>query len=62
MLKVDNRRWQDASVEERQAVVKMYNKYYNNNNDAIDLKRADQSFRDSRWITIKYTFGVEPID
>ena len=58
----DNRMWQDASVEERQAVVDMYNKHYDNVNEPITMQEANWAWTDRRWDTIYYTFGVEPIN
>lgn len=55
-----DKKWQDATLEERQAVVDCYNKYYDNVNEPIDLATADAYWTDNRWITIKYTFGIKP--
>ena len=52
-------KWQDATLAERQAVVDMYNKHYANTG-TITFEQADAAWTDSRWITIKYTFGIEP--
>lgn len=56
-----NRMWDDATIEEKTDVVKMYNKFYCNDGNELTLEKANQSFSGSRWITIKYTFGVEPV-
>lgn len=55
------KRWQDAALEEKMEVVKMYNKYYDNTNENLTLEKADWAWTDCRWITIKFTFGVKPI-
>lgn len=55
-----DKKWQDATLEEKMAVIEMYNKYYDNVNEPIDLQTANIHWTDCRWITIKYTFGVKP--
>ena len=53
--------WEDATLEEKMNVVRMYNRFYDNNNCPITLEDADAAWWGRRWITIYYTFGVEPI-
>jgi hypothetical protein len=54
-----NMLWQDASLQDRMEVVSTYNKYYANTGK-ISFEDADRNWKDSKWVTIKYTFGVEP--
>jgi hypothetical protein len=54
-----NMLWQDASLEDRMEVVSTYNKYYANTGK-VSFEDADRNWKDSKWVTIKYTFGVEP--
>lgn len=51
--------WQDATTEERQQVANIYNKYYNTE-EAKDFSYLDSQWKDSKFYTIKYTFGVVP--
>lgn len=55
---MDDRRWHEASIEEKQAVIDTYNTYYG---EGLTLEIADDYWYNRRWITIKYTFGVEPM-
>jgi hypothetical protein len=52
--------WEDASLEDRRAVVDNYNKYYCKEDEKLTMERANQAFTGSRWDTIKYTWGVKP--
>ena len=54
------KKWEDATMEEKINVVQMYNRYYDNVNEPIDLAKADRAWRGRRWITIYFTFGVKP--
>lgn len=54
------KKWEDASVEERMNVVRMYNKYYDNVNSPITMEDADAAWYGRRWVTIYFTFGVKP--
>ena len=52
--------WQDAPEQDRREVVKNYNLYYAE--FPIPFEICDQFWHDSRFITIKYTFGTKPVD
>jgi hypothetical protein len=56
-----NKLWEDATTEEKEEVVRIYNQYYDNVNEPIDLAKADRAWSGRRWMTIKYTFGVKPV-
>jgi len=56
-----NRKWQDATKEEKAEVIKIYNKYYCKDGNFLNMITADQAFTDSNFITIKYTWGVVPV-
>ena len=53
--------WEDATEAEKAEVIEKYNKYYCEDGDKLTLKKANQTFKGRRWITIKYTWGVEPV-
>jgi hypothetical protein len=55
-----NMKWEDASLEERQAVVDCYNMYYNDEPAPLSFDWCNSCWTGSRWFTIKYTFGVAP--
>lgn len=52
--------WEDATIEERKEVVECYNKYYADN--PIPFEICNSHWTGCRWITIKFTFGVKPLD
>lgn len=55
-----NKKWENATTAEKIEVVEMYNKYYCKDGNFLNLDKAEKAFTGSRWITIKYTWGVEP--
>lgn len=61
MLNVNwKKTWDDATLEEKIAVVRMYNTYYNNTDEPLTLSKAYANWSGRRWLTIYYTFGVKP--
>jgi len=56
-----NRRWQDATEEEKTEVISFYNKYYCKDGVLLNKVTADQAFIDRNFITVKYTWGVVPV-
>lgn len=55
-----NRRWQDATEEEKTEVINCYNKHYCKDGIFLNKVTADQAFTDRNFITVKYTWGVVP--
>jgi hypothetical protein len=53
-------KWEEHTIEERMEVVKMYNLYYNTDEQAFSFEQLNRSWTGCRWITIKYTFGTLP--
>ena len=63
MLGVDwKKTWDDATLEERVSVLKMYNKYYNKSGVALTMTEAYYAWSGRRWLTIYFTFGVKPAE
>lgn len=55
-----NRRWQDATEEEKAEVINCYNKHHCKDGVLLNKVTADQAFTDRNFITVKYTWGVAP--
>lgn len=60
MARLMDLKWEEVSIEERKAVVEMYNKFYNDEDEPISFEQCEEHWFGARWITIKFTFGVEP--
>jgi hypothetical protein len=55
-----NKRWEDATITERQEIVDSYNRYYNNEKEPISFDQCDWAWTGRNFYTIKYTFGQKP--
>lgn len=56
---MNDKHWEDMSIEDRIAVWKIYREILHEKEGWwINFEQCDACWTGSKWITIKYTFGV----